>query len=126
MKKFLIKVEGKQYEVEVEEIKKDTANKPAGNSVVSSADYGAQKAQSSGQQEEDREGETAIKAPMPGTVLKVNVKEGDEVKKGQSLLLLEAMKMENDITAPVDGKVLQVKVNKGSSVNAGDVMISIG
>ena len=63
---------------------------------------------------------------MPGTILAVNVKPGDVVKKGDVLLILEAMKMENEIVAPRDGKILTVNVAKGSSVNVGEVFLTIG
>jgi biotin carboxyl carrier protein len=61
---------------------------------------------------------------MPGTILKVNVKVGDSVKKGDVLLLLEAMKMENEIMSPCDGKVVSV-IDSGASVDAGDLLAVI-
>ena len=60
---------------------------------------------------------------MPGTVLQVAVNKGDNVTKGQTLLVLEAMKMENEIMAPADGVVQEVNVSQGVSVNAGDTLI---
>lgn len=60
---------------------------------------------------------------MPGSILDVRVKAGDVVKKGGVMLILEAMKMENEILAPQDGTVAQVLVSKGSSVNAGDALV---
>lgn len=67
-----------------------------------------------------------IKSPLPGTILDVMVREGDVVKIGQRLMLLEAMKMENNIDADRDGKVIAIKVRKGDSVLEGDVLITIG
>ena len=67
----------------------------------------------------------AINAPMPGTILKVNVTQGQAVKAGTVLCVLEAMKMENEIMAPKDGTVAQVVVSKGASVNTGDALIVI-
>ena len=61
----------------------------------------------------------AVKAPMPGTILKVNVTAGQAVKAGTGLVVLEAMKMENEIMAPKDGTVTQVVVSKGASVDTG-------
>lgn len=63
-----------------------------------------------------------VKAPMPGTILGVKVNAGASVKKGEVLLILEAMKMENEIVAPRDGVVAQIVASKGASVNTGDVL----
>ncbi|MBQ9197679.1 MAG: biotin/lipoyl-binding protein, partial [Clostridia bacterium] len=63
--------------------------------------------------------------PMPGTILSVNVKPGQAVKKGEILVMLEAMKMENEIMAPVDGTVGAVNVTKGQSVQSGDLLVTI-
>ena len=68
----------------------------------------------------------AVNAPMPGTILKVNVTQGQAVKEGDVLCVLEAMKMENEIMAPKAGTVNQVVVSKGSSVNTGDALVVIG
>ena len=67
-----------------------------------------------------------VNAPMPGTILKVNVANGQAVKAGDVLCVLEAMKMENDITAPKDGTVTQVVTSKGASVSSGDPLVMIG
>ena len=68
----------------------------------------------------------AVNAPMPGNILKVNVKAGDAVKSGTVLVVLEAMKMENEIMAPKDGTVTQVLVSKGSTVDTGAPLVVIG
>lgn len=132
MKKFLIKVNGNQYEVEVEEVRD-------GSVVAEPATYSAPapKAASAAQApapapaaapKKDSSvpaGAAKVTAPMPGTILGVKVNSGDSVKKGQVLLILEAMKMENEIVAPNDGTIASINVSKGTSVNAGDVLLSM-
>ena len=70
-------------------------------------------------------GANVIKAPMPGTIIKVNVKAGDSVKRGDVLCVLEAMKMENEIMAPADGTVAGVNVSAGESVQTDAVLLSL-
>ena len=111
MRKFMITVNGASYEVDVEEIGGAPTAAPAPAAPAAPAAPVA--------------GE-AVKAPMPGNILDVKVKAGDSVTKGQTLVVLEAMKMENEIPAPHDGKVLQVIVTKGSTVEAGATMVVLG
>lgn len=68
---------------------------------------------------------TAVRSPMPGTILGVNVRQGQAVKKGTVLLILEAMKMENEICAAHDGVISAIHVQTGASVNTGDNLVSI-
>ena len=70
-------------------------------------------------------GATKVEAPLPGNVFKVLVKAGDKVSKGQAVVVLEAMKMENEVFAPCDGVVASVNVTEGGTVNTGDVMLTI-
>ena len=67
----------------------------------------------------------AVKAPLPGTVLEIKVKTGDPVKSGQVLVIIEAMKMENEVLATADGTVKQIVVSKGQSVKTGDMLVVI-
>ncbi len=67
-----------------------------------------------------------IKSPLPGVILEIFIREGDSVKIGQKLLMLEAMKMENNINADKEGRVVSIKVGKGDSVMEGDILIVIG
>jgi glutaconyl-CoA/methylmalonyl-CoA decarboxylase subunit gamma len=71
-------------------------------------------------------GTGSIKSPLPGVILEIFVREGDTVKIGQKLLMLEAMKMENNINADKEGRVAAIKVGKGDSVMEGDILIVIG
>ena len=66
-----------------------------------------------------------VTCPLPGTILAVNVKEGDTVAAGQTVIVLEAMKMENNIDAERDGKITEIKVNKGDSVMEGAILVTI-
>jgi len=136
MKKFLIKVNGNEYEVEVEEIRDGNVDfqpaveaRPAAPAPAASAAPAAAPAPKPAAAPKKNTavpaGASTIAAPMPGTILNVNVNVGDTVKKGQVLLILEAMKMENEIVAPNDGKVVSVHVSKGASVNAGDALVSL-
>ena len=70
-------------------------------------------------------GAVSVTAPMPGNILDVKVKAGDSVKAGDTLLILEAMKMENEISAPQDGTIASVNVRKGDVVNSGDLLITM-
>ena len=126
MKKYLIRVNGVPYEVEVEELGSSVSNQslPMQRSAqeVDTQKIVAEKINSNDLSISGAK----INAPMPGTVLKVNVSSGEKVQKGQVLLILEAMKMENEITAPCDGKIQALQVKKGAQVNAGDVLCTIG
>lgn len=68
---------------------------------------------------------SAVKSPLPGVILDIKIKEGDTVKKGQTIIILEAMKMENNINANKDGKITAIKVNKGDSVLEGTDLVVI-
>ena len=67
----------------------------------------------------------AVKAPLPGSILEIQVKEGESVKAGNVLLILEAMKMENEIVAPIDGVIKSIYVKAGDTVNTNDLLVSI-
>jgi biotin carboxyl carrier protein len=122
MKKYIVTVNGKKYEVEVEE---------AGVSETSMAKE-VSKAQEV--KEEVRKettapmvqgGSAAIKAPMPGTILDIKISQGQKVKKGDVLFILEAMKMENEIMAGEDGVIANIVVSKGASVNTDDTLATL-
>ena len=121
MKKFNITVNGQAYEVEVEEVGGAVSAAPAPKAAPAPAAAPAPKAAAA-----VPAGAATVSAPMPGKIMSVAVKPGDAVKRGQVLLILEAMKMQNEIMAPGDGKVADVRVAAGQSVNTGDVMVVLG
>ncbi len=135
MKKFLIKVNGNQYEVEVDEVRDGSvpAYTPVVSAPVASAPVSAPAAPAPAPAPAAEKkpvtggavGSVKVSAPMPGTILKVVAGVGDSVKRGDVLVILEAMKMENEIVAPSEGVVASINVTKGTSVNAGDLLASL-
>ncbi len=112
MKKYKVIANGVEYEVLIE--------------LVSDSEEAPKPATAEAKPEAAAGGSTRVKAPLAGTVTAVNVKAGDAVKKGQTLMILEAMKMENEILAPCDGSVRSDPVQKGKQVEAGDALVDIG
>ena len=110
MKNLIVTVNGVAYNVTVEE--GTGAPAPAAAPAAPAAPAGAA-------------GSVVVNAPMPGNILDVKVKPGDSVKAGDTLLILEAMKMENEISAPQDGTIASVNVRKGDVVNSGDLLITM-
>ena len=111
MKKYRVNVNGTVFEGEIEEMTGAPAAPAAAPAPAApAAPAGGEK----------------ITAPMPGTILAVNVANGSAVKKGDVLMILEAMKMENEIMAPCDGAVTSVAVTKGASVESGTLLCTIG
>ncbi|MBE7029130.1 MAG: biotin/lipoyl-binding protein [Ruminococcaceae bacterium] len=121
MKNYIISVNGKSYDVTVEEVGGSVATP-----VMQSAPAVAPQAPKAAPQASAPANGTKVEAPMPGTILKLNVKVGDTVNEGQAIAVLEAMKMENDIPAPCAGKVVSVNVNVGGTVETGTVIAVIG
>ena len=118
MKAYKVTVNGNVYEITLEVIDKEDVKPvqtPAAPAPVA-ASTPAPAASAEG---------TAVTAPMPGTILKVNFKNGDAVKKGDVLMVLEAMKMENEIMASADGVVAGVSVSEGATVEAGAVLCTL-
>lgn len=139
MKRYNVTVNGNTYQVEVEEVKGEFTQPVA----PTPAPVAVQQPSAPQQQQQTAAPAPApaeapkpaakttnaagekIECPMPGTIVKVNVTEGATIKKGDVLVVLEAMKMENEIMSPVDGTVAQVNVAKGAAVNSGDLLVVI-
>jgi len=137
MRKFQIKVDGKVYEVEVEEVggnessagtisapqpvaakvKEEPVSQKAAKPSSGPAPTKAPAAAVAGEE---------VVAPMPGKVLQLKVSEGDSVKDGDTLLILEAMKMENEIIANASGNIKKINVAANDMVDTGDVLLVIG
>ena len=113
MKKYRVNVNGTVYEVELEEM----TGAPAAAPVAAPAPSAAAAPAAGGEK---------VTSPMPGTILSVNVAAGDAVKRGQVLMILEAMKMENEIMCPCDGTVASVSVTTGAAVESGTLLCTIG
>ncbi len=134
MRKFKINVNGVSYEVEVEEIGSasyapaqavQTAAPAPAPVAVSAPVAAAPAAAPAPVTATPVEAGTQIKSPMPGTILDIKVSVGDMVKQGDVLMILEAMKMENEIQAAGVGKVVGIHTSKGAAVNAGELLIVI-
>ena len=114
MKKYNVNVNGKTYQIEIEEVQnfdpKQAPAAPAAPAAVPAA------ALASGE---------VVKSPMPGNILKINVAPGQKVEEGDVLIVLEAMKMENEIVATKSGTVAQVAVSKGAVVETGAPLVVI-
>lgn len=120
-----VTVNGTQYEVEIEgkasKVSKITKPPPSTSSAATTAEV-----ISTAKAAAKKSAGTAVKSPLPGVIVDLKVREGDQVKAGQHLLVLEAMKMENNIDADRDGIIVELKVNKGDSVLEGDTLLTIG
>lgn len=112
MRRFNITVNGSVYEVEVEEVGHD---KPA--KKTADKDYS--------QKHIVRKGNGGVKAPMPGVITDIRVKVGEQILEAQTLMILEAMKMENEISAGKFGIVKEIVVSSGQTVAAGDLLLVI-
>ena len=124
--KYVISLNGKNYEVEVTEGEAVLTNvTQAAASAVSAPAPAAAPAPASAPAAAPAAAGTNVVSPMPGTILSINASVGQSVKAGDVLMVLEAMKMENDIVAPADGVVKQLLVSKGAAVNTDDVLAVI-
>lgn len=118
MKNLRITVNGVSYDVQVEELSESAA--PAAVAPAPAAPAAAPKKAAPAPA-----GVTPVTAPMPGTILDIKVSQGQAVKAGDVLVILEAMKMENEIKAPSDGTVASIAVSKGEGVDTGATLITL-
>ena len=117
MKNLRITVNGVAYDVQVEELGATSAPAPVAAPAPKAAPAPAAPAGQAGSIE--------VNAPMPGTIVSVAVTAGQAVKKGDTLVVIEAMKMENEIAAPLDGTVATINCTKGESVDSGKLLVSM-
>lgn len=133
MKKFHITINGKEYEVEVREadVEDHEGGAPSGKPAEAKpAEAPKPKAAAAPKPARrnvpaDFGGAVPVKAPLSGTIMSVKVSPGDEVKAGDVLLTLEAMKMENELVSPKGGTIKEIFVTAGDQVNAGEVLVTV-
>lgn len=128
--KYKVTLNGKTYEVEVEKgeavlLKEYEAAAPAAPVAAPVATAPAAPAAAPAAASVQLGAGTAVNAPLPGTVLQIKASVGQAVKAGETVMIIEAMKMENEIVAPRDGKITSVVVQKGAAVNASDPLFTI-
>ncbi|MFW5790162.1 MAG: biotin/lipoyl-containing protein [Bacillota bacterium] len=129
-KKFKITVEGKSYEVEVEELGSGNTSNPSTAQTIQSTERVQAPAPkkspaSSSKQQPAATGGGVVEAPMAGKIIDVKVSKNQAVKQGDLIIVLEAMKMENEIYAPAAGEVTEIMVAADDSVNSGDSLLKI-
>lgn len=121
MKKYKIKVNGSTYEVEVEEMGEQESIEESSKQPNEPKAAPTEEAKPSTNNEEAE----TVEAPMTGAISSIDVASGDTVSAGDTLLVLEAMKMENEIVAPRDGTVASIETTQGANVNAGDPLVTL-
>lgn len=130
MRKFNVNVNGKSYDVSVTEISKNDSeltpqNKTDSKQVIINNSNNESSNNTTVEPKPSSANINSITAPMPGNIINIKTQVGEKVSKGQSLIVLEAMKMENEITSPFEGVVAQINVKSGDSVAVGQVLITI-
>jgi biotin carboxyl carrier protein len=123
MKNYRITVNGTSYDVTVEELSGGAA--PAAAPVAAPVAAPAPAAAPAPSKAARGAGSIKVSSPMPGKILAVKANVGDSVKKGQVILILEAMKMENEVVAPEDGTIASIDVTVGASVESGDTLATL-
>lgn len=130
MKNLIITVNGVSYDVQVEEVGASSAPRAAAPVAAAPAPVSAPAAAPAAApapaaKPAGSQGSVKVAAPMPGTIISVKVSVGQQVKKGDTVAILEAMKMENEIPAPQDGTVSSVDVSNGATVETGATLVTL-
>lgn len=128
MEEIIVKIDGKEYKVNIEEVgngKIKVHFNGESYEVETKADIEKDILETA-KKKIEHEGKSVIRAPLPGTVVSINVKVGSKVSEGSSLVKLVAMKMENDIIAEKSGVVKEIRVKKNENVNKDDILVIIG
>jgi len=127
---FQVKLNGKEYSAEIEETTQSPAVLAAASMPMPKVNYQVPERAAAPVQQAAPAGAgggaTVVASPLPASVFKMKVAKGGLVKKGDVVVILEAMKMENEVFAPSDGTVMEIKVKEGDSVNTGDALLIIG
>lgn len=129
--RFSLLIEGKSYEVYGRRINKPDEKGDryeilvAGQRFEVSVEDEREKALTGSIQGAHESGEAVMRAPMPGLVLGLAMEPGAKVERGQTVVVLEAMKMENDLASPIGGRVKEIRVSKGQTVNQGDILVVV-
>ena len=141
MKKYKFTIRGNDYDVHLKDIEDNVAELDVNGTIYEVEIHGevkttktptlirkpVEKMPGEGQiKKKESTGKHKVTAPLPGTILKINVSVGDVVSEGQNVLIMEAMKMENQVQTTKGGEVTSIKVNNGDSVLQDDVLIEIG
>ena len=128
MSKYRITLDGKTYEMEVELVPEENKVQSPVGKVYNEYKGGADptiRVMDPASQRTTTNATGVVTAPMPGTILSIRRKEGEDVSKGDVVLVLEAMKMENEITAPIDGKLAKISCCTGGTVAGGDELFRV-
>lgn len=126
MREFIVRVNGEEFQVEVEEVLQGQKPAPISRSPIVSVAKPQESKPVATTTTTAKQAESSVIAPMPGTILAINFKVGEQVEAGADVVVLEAMKLENNLTAPISGTITAVKTTVGASVNANDILVEIG
>lgn len=141
MKKYKFTIRGNDYDVHIKDVEENIAEVDVNGTIYEVVIHSevktsktpklirkpVEKMPGEGEiKKKESSGKYAVTAPLPGTIMKLDVAVGDTVTEGQNLLIMEAMKMENQVKAGKDGEVISIKVNVGDTVLQDDVLIEIG